>query len=54
MRIIHKASPAHVQTDGDKYEVRMYGYPVQTLDNEVDAIKCMRKEAAEEKRYAYK
>ena len=54
MRIIHKASPAHVQTDGDKYEVRMYGYLVQTLDNEVDAIERMHSEAKGEKRYAYK
>ena len=54
IEVVAKQSPAHVQTDGDKYEVRMYGYLVQTFDNEVDAIERMHSEAKGEKRYAYK
>lgn len=53
--IIAKDAPAHVQTTEDgRFEVRMYGYLVTTYDNKLDAIKRMRKESAEEKRYAYK
>lgn len=53
--IIAKDAPAHVQTTDDgRFEVRMYGYLVTTYDNKHDAIKCMRREAAGERQYAYK
>ena len=52
--IIAKDSPAHVQLVDGKYEVRMYGFHVQTFDNKQDAIRRMHKEASGENRYAYK
>jgi hypothetical protein len=52
--IIAKESPAHVQIVDGKFEVRMYGYHVQTFDNKQDAIKRMHREAKDEKRYSYK
>lgn len=53
--IIAKDSPAHVQiTDDGRYEVRMYGYHVQTFDTKAEALAKMVREANEEKRYAYK